>query len=155
MVEEVKLVSGFRHLWTYHLKVNITTHDTQMYFKVTKYTYYQIHTHTRIQTSSQSFVHKRKRTFKVSTYQQRLILSLFVWMKHFRLPRRRLPVQPAKRKSTVKHSRAGQVVYSDGRSWVRAQCLRTHLQVRGSKRLGCHADLYRVSRCHTRGESKE
>ena len=45
------------------------------------------------------------------------------------------------------------------RSWVQApnlhQCLRTHLQVRGSKRLGCHADLYTISRCHTRGESDE
>ena len=45
-----------------------------------------------------------------------------------------------------------------GRSWVRApnfhQCLRTHLQVCGSKRLGCHADLYTVGRCCTRGESE-
>ena len=30
----------------------------------------------------------------------------------------------------------------------------THLQVRGSKRLGCHADLCTVSRCHTRVESE-
>ena len=28
-------------------------------------------------------------------------------------------------------------------------------QVRGSKRLGCHANLYTVSRCRTRGESQE
>ena len=43
--------------------------------------------------------------------------------------------------------------------WVRApnlhQCLWTHLQVCESKRLGCHADLYTVSRCHTRGESED
>ena len=31
------------------------------------------------------------------------------------------------------------------------QCLWTGLQVRGSKSLGCHADLYTVSRCHTGG----
>ena len=31
----------------------------------------------------------------------------------------------------------------------------THLQVNGSKGLGCHADLYAVSRCHTRGESED
>ena len=45
---------------------------------------------------------------------------------------------------------------TDGRSWVQAlnlyQCLWTHLQVCGSKRLGCHADILTVSRCHTRGE---
>ena len=35
------------------------------------------------------------------------------------------------------------------------QCLQTCLQVHGSKRLDCHADLYTVSRCHTRGESEE
>ena len=29
------------------------------------------------------------------------------------------------------------------------------LQVCGSKRLSCHADLYTVSRCHTRGESED
>ena len=32
------------------------------------------------------------------------------------------------------------------------QCLWTHLQVGRSKRLGCHAGLYTVSRCHTSGE---
>ena len=46
-----------------------------------------------------------------------------------------------------------------GRSWVQApnlhQCLWTHLQVHGSKRLSCHADLYIVSRCHTRGEPED
>ena len=46
-----------------------------------------------------------------------------------------------------------------GRSRVRApnlhQCLRTRLQVCWSKRLGCHADLYTVSRCRSRGESQE
>ena len=46
-----------------------------------------------------------------------------------------------------------------GRSWVRAQnlhqCLQTRLQVCGSKKLGCHANLYTVSRCHTRGEFDE
>ena len=45
-----------------------------------------------------------------------------------------------------------------GRSSVGApnphQCLRTRL-VCGSKRLGCHADTYTVSRCRTRGESQE
>ena len=35
------------------------------------------------------------------------------------------------------------------------QCLQTHLQVCGSKRLGCHADLCTVNRCCTRGESQE
>ena len=35
------------------------------------------------------------------------------------------------------------------------QCLWTHLQVHGLKRLGCHADLYTVSRCRTRGESED
>ena len=35
------------------------------------------------------------------------------------------------------------------------KCLRTCVQVRGLKRLGCHADLYTVSRCHTRGESED
>ena len=35
------------------------------------------------------------------------------------------------------------------------QCLWTHLQVYGSKRLGCHADFYTVSRSCTRGESEE
>ena len=35
------------------------------------------------------------------------------------------------------------------------QCLQTHLQVRGSKRLHCHADLCTVSRCRTRGESED
>ena len=43
--------------------------------------------------------------------------------------------------------------------WVWApnlhQYLQTHLQVCGSKRLGCHADLHTVSRCHTRGESED
>ena len=43
--------------------------------------------------------------------------------------------------------------------WVRApnlhQCLWTLLQVCESKRLGCHADLYTVSRCCTRGESED
>ena len=34
-------------------------------------------------------------------------------------------------------------------------CLWTRLQVHGSKRLGCHADQYTVSRCHTRGESED
>ena len=29
-----------------------------------------------------------------------------------------------------------------------------HICISGSKRLGCHADLYTVSRCHTRGESE-
>ena len=33
------------------------------------------------------------------------------------------------------------------------QCLWTCLQAHGLKRLSCHADLYTVSRCHTRGES--
>ena len=46
-----------------------------------------------------------------------------------------------------------------GRSWVWApnlhQCLRIHLQVCASKRLGCHADLYTVSRCHIRDESED
>ena len=41
--------------------------------------------------------------------------------------------------------------------WVQApkihQCLQTHLQVCGSKRLSCHIDL-RVSRCGTIGESE-
>ena len=45
-----------------------------------------------------------------------------------------------------------------GWSWVRAsnihQCLWTRLQVCRSKRLGCHVDLYTVSRCHTRRESE-
>ena len=45
---------------------------------------------------SHSFVHKRKNIFEVSTYQQRLILSLSVWMKLFRPPHRLLPVQPVK-----------------------------------------------------------
>ena len=35
------------------------------------------------------------------------------------------------------------------------QCSQTCLQVCGSKGLGCHADLYTVSRCCTRGESEE
>ena len=35
------------------------------------------------------------------------------------------------------------------------QCLWICLQVRRSKRLGCHADLCTVSRCRTRGESGE
>ena len=35
------------------------------------------------------------------------------------------------------------------------QCLWTRLQVCGSKRFGCQADLCAVSRCHTRGESEE
>ena len=35
------------------------------------------------------------------------------------------------------------------------QCLQTCLQVHGSKRFGCLADLYTVSRCHSRGESEE
>ena len=30
-----------------------------------------------------------------------------------------------------------------------------YMQVRGSKRLSCHADFYAASRCHTRGESKD
>ena len=46
-----------------------------------------------------------------------------------------------------------------GWSWVQApnlhQCLQTCLEVHGSKRLGCHADLYTVSRCCTRDESQE
>ena len=46
-----------------------------------------------------------------------------------------------------------------GQSWVRApnlhQCLQTFLQVCESKRLSCHADLYTVSRCITRGESED
>ena len=46
-----------------------------------------------------------------------------------------------------------------GRACVRAlnlhQCLWTNLQVLASKRLGCHADLYIVSRCHTRCESED
>ena len=43
------------------------------------------------------------------------------------------------------------------RVWVPnlRQCLWTHLQVYGSKRLSCHADLYAVSRCHTRGKSED
>ena len=45
------------------------------------------------------------------------------------------------------------------RSWVHAlnlhQCLQKCLQVCGSKRLGCHADLYTVGRCHTRVDSEE
>ena len=44
-------------------------------------------------------------------------------------------------------------------SWVRApnlhQCLQTCLKVHRPKMLGCHADLYTVGRCHTRGESEE
>ena len=40
--------------------------------------------------------------------------------------------------------------------WVQApnlqQCLWTHLQVHGSKRLGCHAYIYTVSRCHTKAD---
>ena len=44
-------------------------------------------------------------------------------------------------------------------SWVWAlnlhQCLWTCLQVCGSKRLGCHADLYTVNRCCTRDESDD
>ena len=47
----------------------------------------------------------------------------------------------------------------DGWSWVRAlklyQCLWTHVQVCGLKRLGHHADICMVSRCHTRGESED
>ena len=43
--------------------------------------------------------------------------------------------------------------------WVWAlnlhQCLLTHLQVCGSKRLSCHAGPYTVSRCHARGESQD
>ena len=43
--------------------------------------------------------------------------------------------------------------------WVWApnlhQCLWTCLHVCGSKKIACHADLYIVSRCHTRGESQE
>ena len=35
------------------------------------------------------------------------------------------------------------------------QCLWTRLQVCGSKMLSCHADLYTVSRCHTRGKSED
>ena len=35
------------------------------------------------------------------------------------------------------------------------QCLWTCLQVSGSKNLGCHGDLYTVSRCCTRGESED
>ena len=31
----------------------------------------------------------------------------------------------------------------------------SHLQVRESKRLGCHADVYTVNRCCTRGESED
>ena len=64
----------------------------------------------------------------------------------------------------IKISRAGVAEWSTapclwhGWSWVQApnlhQCLQTHLQVCGLKRLGCHADLYTVSRCHTRGEKK-
>ena len=46
-----------------------------------------------------------------------------------------------------------------GRSWVQSlnlhQCLWTHLQICGSKCLDCYADLYAVSRCHTRGESQD
>ena len=48
------------------------------------------------------------------------------------------------------------------RSWVQAphpdhpdQCLWTHLQICGSKRLCYHSDLCTVSRCHTRGESED
>ena len=44
-------------------------------------------------------------------------------------------------------------------SWVRApnlhQCLWICLQIYGSKRPGCIADLYKVSRCYTRGESED
>ena len=39
-----------------------------------------------------------------------------------------------------------------GQSWVWAP---NHQCLHGSKRLGCHADLYTVSRCHTRGESED
>ena len=35
------------------------------------------------------------------------------------------------------------------------QCLWTRLQVGGSKRLSYHADLYTVSRCHTRDKSED
>ena len=35
------------------------------------------------------------------------------------------------------------------------QCLWTHLEECGSKRLGCHPDLYTVSKCHTRGQSED
>ena len=36
------------------------------------------------------------------------------------------------------------------------QFLGTHdLQVHGSERLGCHAELYTVSRCHTTGKSED
>ena len=46
-----------------------------------------------------------------------------------------------------------------GRLWVRTpnlhQCLRIHLQIHGSKRLNCHADLYTVRKCQTRGESED
>ena len=35
------------------------------------------------------------------------------------------------------------------------QCLLIHLQVHGSKMLGCHADLYTVRRCYNRGESED
>ena len=31
----------------------------------------------------------------------------------------------------------------------------TRQQIRGSKRLSCHADIYTVSRCRTRGESED
>ena len=31
----------------------------------------------------------------------------------------------------------------------------TRQQIRGSKRLSCHADIYTVSRCRTRGESRD
>ena len=45
-----------------------------------------------------------------------------------------------------------------GQSLVQApnlyQCLQMHLQVCGSKRLSCHANLYIVNRCHTRSESE-
>ena len=47
----------------------------------------------------------------------------------------------------------------DRASWVGApnlnQCLWTCLQVHGTKRLSCHADLYTVSRCRTRAESED
>ena len=66
---------------------------------------------------------------------------------------------------TMEPSHSGQVVYSAvlvawtvmglSPSLNLHQCSQTHWQVHGSKRLSCHADLYTVSRCCTRGESED
>ena len=47
---------------------------------------------------------------------------------------------------------------TERKAWNRSSdklSLGTRLQVRGLKRLGCHADLCTASRCRTRGESQE